>query len=215
MSHLVIDLQKNALDNSVNISDLLKKAFVVAKKLKIKEFEKWINDEMNGYIDIDNVPKYRYVFGKLKAFDPYRGWIPSYIKDNEFERKVRSKKMTSSINKLEYLINDDESNIVMTFNGEVNSIFVEMFEFETEYALFIDKGQVKNILEAVRMIILNWALELEADGVLGEKMIFTKEEKEIATYKNYTVNNFYGNFEKSQIQQNTDNSNITIDKEGD
>lgn len=55
MGSLVRDLQKQAMDSSIPITDLLRSAYVVAKKLKIEEFEKWTNLELNGYKD-NNVP---------------------------------------------------------------------------------------------------------------------------------------------------------------
>jgi len=42
MSSLVIELQADAINSSVSILNLLRKALVVAKKLGIKDFEDWI-----------------------------------------------------------------------------------------------------------------------------------------------------------------------------
>ncbi|NEP10109.1 MAG: hypothetical protein F6K14_07810 [Symploca sp. SIO2C1] len=49
MGSLVIELQKDAYDPSVSALTLLRKALVVAKKLDIKEFQKWIDLELSGY----------------------------------------------------------------------------------------------------------------------------------------------------------------------
>ena len=48
MASLVQELQKEALDPNVKVSDLLRKALVVSKKLGIAEIEAWINKELNG-----------------------------------------------------------------------------------------------------------------------------------------------------------------------
>jgi hypothetical protein len=37
-------------------------------------------------------------------------------------------------------------------------------------------------------------------------MVFSQQEKDIAVSKSYTVNNFYGNVNNSQIQQHTSDS---------
>ena len=95
----------------------------------------------------------------------------------------------------------------MLFPSEVESMLAKMFQFETKYQLFIDKSQFNRILESVRTIILNWALELECDGILGEEMIFNSEEKEIANEKNYTINNFFGDVSNSNIQQHSNHAN--------
>jgi hypothetical protein len=50
-------------------------------------------------------------------------------------------------------------------------------------------------MSTVRNKILEWAIILEENGILGEDMTFSEEEKKVATttptINNYT-NNFYG-----------------------
>ena len=208
MSFLVIELQKSALDDSVTTINLLRKALVVAKKLKISKFEKWINNELNGYEDNNNIPKYRQVYGQLRALNPYRGWIPtSFGENSEMEDMASKKNVGDSISKIEYLLKTEGNTLCMSFPSEVESMLAKMFQFETKYQLFIDKSKFNRILESVRTIILNWALELECDGILGEEMIFNSEEKEIANEKNYTINNFFGDVSDSNIQQHSNHAN--------
>lgn len=35
--------------------NLLRKAYLVARKLKLQEFEDWVNNELNGYKDADKI----------------------------------------------------------------------------------------------------------------------------------------------------------------
>lgn len=49
MCKIVLDLQKAALKEDCDILNLLRKAYLVARKLKLKEFEDWVNCELNGY----------------------------------------------------------------------------------------------------------------------------------------------------------------------
>ncbi|WP_048190131.1 hypothetical protein [Methanobacterium sp. SMA-27] len=70
MSSIILELQKEAIDSDIDISNLLRKAYLVAKKLKIKDFEEWVKLELNGYGTIDNKPEYRKVNGSLKFFNP-------------------------------------------------------------------------------------------------------------------------------------------------
>ena len=62
MAGLVSELQKDALDSNVKLSDLLRKALVVATKLKMPDFKTWIQKELNGYGD--KIPK-----GQKMLFD--------------------------------------------------------------------------------------------------------------------------------------------------
>lgn len=57
------------------IRNLLRKAYLAARKLKLQEFEDWINHEWNGYKDLDKIPDYRLLRGELKAWNPDHGWI--------------------------------------------------------------------------------------------------------------------------------------------
>jgi len=45
MTSIVRGLRSDALDRTVNASDLLHKTLVVARKLKIAELEKWLRNE--------------------------------------------------------------------------------------------------------------------------------------------------------------------------
>ncbi|WP_090927451.1 AbiTii domain-containing protein [Salibacterium qingdaonense] len=46
MEPIVLMLQREAMDDDSRTSDLLRKAFVVARKLKIVEFEDWCNRQV-------------------------------------------------------------------------------------------------------------------------------------------------------------------------
>ena len=67
MSKIVIELQQEALKSDFDILNLLRKAYLVARKLKLNEFEKWIDSELNGYKNLDKIPDYRLLRGEVKA----------------------------------------------------------------------------------------------------------------------------------------------------
>ena len=45
MYGIVLELQKEAMDSNADIESLLRKAYVIARKLKLLEFEEWIQCE--------------------------------------------------------------------------------------------------------------------------------------------------------------------------
>ncbi len=57
----------------------------------------------------------------------------------------------------------------------------------------------KQILASVRKIILNWSLKLEEDGILGEGMTFSSQEREIAANSNYNINYYINQVTHSQF----------------
>jgi len=72
----------------------------------------------------------------------------------------------------------------------------------SEPTLHINPAEVFGIIETVKTIILNWALKLEEDGILGEGLTFSPREQEKVTSSPAShVTNFYGPVGQSQIQQ--------------
>ncbi|MBI0576761.1 hypothetical protein IEC97_05275 [Neobacillus cucumis] len=211
MNSIVIELQREAMDSSSNVSDLLRKSLVVARKLKIKEFEEWTKQELNGYKgNRDEIPQYREFIGKVQWFNPYRGWCPVIIQDVEIANIITKSKSGQPISELESLINSDHENLVILLPQGQQNLLSDYFNETTEFQLAIAKPQVKRVPDTVRNIILEWSLKLEEDGIMGEGLSFSDKEKQEASKQNYTVNNFYGNANGVQIQQNSPNSTQTM-----
>ena len=203
MSGIVLDLQADALNADIDILILLRKAFLVSRKLKLSDFEKWIDSEINGYRGNVECPQYREVSGETKAWNPYHGWIPLMIGDNEWHKTLSNRFVPDSIASLVSLLKaDGQPNI--PFPGGACAEISKMTGFETKYTLFISKNSIEAIIETVRTKILDWAIVLEENGITGDGLAFSENEKEIANsipqIINYT-NNFYRNAKGIQIQQ--------------
>ena len=87
MSSIVLELQQDLLDKNCDILQVLRKAHLIASKLKLAEFDMWIHSELNGYKtkNQDDVPDYRQIHGQVKAWNPYHGWIPVILQDAKIE----------------------------------------------------------------------------------------------------------------------------------
>jgi len=203
MSSVVIELQRDALDRAVQVSDLLRKALVVARKLGLTEFHAWIDKELKGYSREDDVPEYRDVSGQIRAWNPYRGWIPVIINDVSLAELLSRRKCAQSIAELEHLVRDgkDDGVLHMPFPEETRRRLSHAMGFDTEVSLFTQRAALVGIVDAVRTVILNWALKLEEDGILGEGLSFTLKEREAAGRSAQNVTNFYGPVQSPQIQQ--------------
>lgn len=185
MSSLVLELQSDALNSSVSTLDVLRKALVVARKLGIKKFQKWIELELEGY-DSGPVPKYRSTRGQLRAWNPYHGWHPIRTESKDLREayaKVCDCSISQPISELIFLANSEGDELQMQLSFQVESFLVSTVR--TSVKISISKVSVQGIVEAVRDIILQWALQLEEDGVTGEGMTFSKEEKQIAARHDY------------------------------
>ena len=57
------------------------------------------------------------------------------------------------------------------------------------------------IIDSARTIVLNWALKLEENGILGEGLSFTDREKKVAEQSPQNITNFFGPVQSPQVQQ--------------
>jgi hypothetical protein len=217
MSSIVIDLQNEITSSECDIVKILRRAHVIAVKLGLKEFDQWISYELNGYPNQNACPDYRKVRGVLKAFNPYQGWISTLIPDGELEKMICEKKVPNSISEIITLCKTAENGLISEFSGEQLELFNRMFDspLPMRYALHISGASVVDIVEKVKNTILEWTLKLEEEGVLGEGMRFSDEEKQTAKNMPQTVNNYYGatnviNGPSEGMQIVSGNQNVTF-----
>jgi hypothetical protein len=218
MASVVLELQRDALDQKVPVVALLRKALVVARKLSLVEFQSWIESELNGYRGAsESIPDYREVNGTVKAWNPYQGWVPVLIHDAEHASWLCHRKIAQSISELEDLHNAQPgkgSALHMPFPAQAQAAICQAIGTTTEVALVVPATAITRVLDAVRTVILNWSLKLEEDGVIGEGLSFTFAEKEHARTDGFNVTNFYGPVQSPQIQQGVQHAvqvSITVD----
>lgn len=198
MSGIVLELQREALYKATDIESLLRKAYVIAKKLRLEKFEEWIKQEQDGYSIEAEVPTYRYIGGSVYALNPANGkWIPVGISDggrNKFS-KFPIKEGISSLNDL-YISAKD--NISFSISSTLTEVFNKTSPFETIYSFVAPKSQLHQVISTVQNNIL-----LEENGIEGENLSFTDVEIENAKMPiiNNYINNFYANVEGMDLQQ--------------
>jgi len=216
MDSLVHELQKEALDPNVKVSDLLRKALVVSKKLGISEIEAWINKELNGYEGGKDTPEYRLAYGRVMVDDPHRGMVPVIFKHQEQDERLSKMPLINAVAYLEHLYGDgsSDSTILLSYLPKFGQKLMESMGSRVPPVLQVQLSEVYKVLDAIRNIILNWALKLEEDGILGDGMAFSQEEKETANGVSYNINNFYGDVTHSQVQQGSNHSTQSQDNTG-
>ena len=214
MSSIVIELQKELLDKDCDILQSLRKAHIIASKLNLKEFDNWILCELNGYkTEDENFPDYRRMKGTLKAKNPYRGWIPAVVTDLNGEPLFNTTPIFDSISALiDIEKKAKDGQFYYSYPPELSMKINSYARTPTymEIALFISTVYVKEAIDKVKNCLLEWTLELERKGILGENMTFDENEtasaKEIPQQTNYyygTVIN--GNVSGSQITSGNNN----------
>ncbi|CAM2161448.1 AbiTii domain-containing protein [Paraburkholderia sacchari] len=215
MKSLVFELQAKVLDSSSTVSDLLRTALIVARKLEVGEFEAWVTLELNGYADHDDdVPEYRKLEAALKVWNPYHGWQPLFTADAKMHERLARSDMGQSIAELETLLSGKSHSFYSNFGPELERMLMQSMEVAMRPAREVSRVQIAGIVERVRNLILDWALRLERAGVLGENMTFSSEEKAKASEATVTYNvenqTVIHGMSNSQVQQGASQSSQTF-----
>jgi len=213
---IVLELQSLATDRSNDITDLLRKALMVASKLKLEEFKSWVNNELHGYRDSD-VPDYRKTSAEIRLKSPFHGLIPVVIGDQRVAELLTNVEISDPIESLDNLLKSKSSGGFLTLPLS-HSQQAFLMEMQDEYAQLpavriIGRNQVAAIVDAVRSTILEWALQLESEGIVGDGITFSETERNKAMGSStINIKNFQGvlgNVSESTLHQNL---NITVTK---
>jgi len=200
MVAIVLQLQQEALDQKIPVSDLLLKALVISRKLGLHEFQEWVNNELSGYRGKD-APEYRDIKGEVRGLNPYTNhWMPLIFESPKEGESISHRKASQSIAELEHLVKTD-GELHMPFSQAIQRKLSKSFGFETQVSLLCTTSGVIRIINAVRTIILNWTLKLEEEGILGEGLSFTPQEREVASKSSQNISNFNAPIQNLQIQQ--------------
>jgi hypothetical protein len=215
MRSLVLELQKSALESKTSVAELLRSALLVAGKLDVSEFQKWIEFELKGYSRIEDIPPYRKLRGEIIANHPMRGWNP--VQTNalplELLEKIETFFMNHPIGELETSLRDQPTTaeVVVNFQPDAERVLRGIMNYPAELGLRYPIARFRGIVDAVRTVVLEWSLKLEKDGILGNDMGFSTEEKAAGSSVTYQIQSYIGQVTNSQIQQNTRESIMNVD----
>jgi hypothetical protein len=210
---VVLELQQLASDGEKNILDLLRKALLVATKLNLTEFRDWTRNELNGYKS-GELPLYRKCRAQVKGRNPYHGLIPIGFPDKEFELMISTVPIPDSVSGLYDLIENakatDTLHMQMPFEAQrmVSRLLETSFQ-DIEIYWVLQRSQIAEILDAIRNAILEWALKLESEGILGDELSFSDDEKRKASsstviqhVENLNFQGVLGSVTESNLTQN-------------
>lgn len=217
---LVLELQDLAADESTPIATLLRRALSVSRKLQLDDISDWINSEMSGYDSWESVPTYRKTRASLRARNPYHGLIPFMIGNEAVMDKLTSVSCIQSIGELEDVLQRTESSNTLTVPFDTKSLQYlydvqqqDSWGTPLEPVRIVSPSHIAAILDAVRNRILEFALDLEQRGILGEDQTFSKEEKAVAqntqTINVQNMQGIIGNVNESTVSQSV---SITVQK---
>lgn len=183
---IILKLQADALDQDIPVATLLRTAKIIATKLNLTDALVWIDRELDGYMDIPiaELPKYRRLTGQPKGFNPYHGWQTIQYEDADTARFYAQAPIGQALGSIEEGLRtkkDRKGLFTFPYPPEIKAQIFKSLNHLNDVANFIDHHQLWGIVDAVRNLILNWTLELEKAGVVGENMTFTADEKREAS----------------------------------
>lgn len=168
------------MDSNVPLVTLLRQAKVAASKLRLPSLESWIDQELSGYENGNDVPDYRILVGRPVAFNQFRGWIPIILPTPEMNEALSTVHVCESVASLGQLNLDNgplhrplPTDMIQFLNSQSPVQFGNM-------VLELSGGQIAHILESTRGRVLDWALKLEEAGVTGQGISFSDRERQIA-----------------------------------
>lgn len=221
---LLRDLEKDIINPSESLSNILMKAKILGSRLKNQELQIWAEREINGYENINDVPAYRKfradIYGNFSGpfgsgIDNAR--IPFTLFSKEDQKLFNNEHyMLESVGALERLINHKNSPDTLTapFNGDqivyLNHRLKEKGIYDGMECLgawkLFPASQVVEILTNVRNRLLSIVLELQEkfpDEMMTDDDLGKIPIKEASVVIN---NNIYG----SKIGHLTSGYNVTV-----
>ncbi len=187
---------------------------VIARKLDIPTFASWVSNELNGYDQPDDIPPYRSIRTILEAQDRWGHWLPVVFKQSKLLDLITTVPLLDSTAHIEELLRlsnkaTARGRIQFEFAPEQTDLIMTQFTRGMLPRRSAQHHDLKAILEIVKTRLLDWSLKLEKDGVFGEGMTFSREEKDrAATVQNTTFN--IGSMTQSQIQTESPQSSATM-----
>ncbi|MFB3897727.1 MAG: hypothetical protein ACE14V_15660 [bacterium] len=213
---IILELQSLAIEKEHDITDLLRKALLVATKLNLNDFREWVLQELQGYKK--GVPDYRKCRAEIFVKNPYRGLIPFFFPDREIADIFCNVELREPIGNIIALLEkfQSDSKITISLDPELIQLLLETQDPAIQMlpVRIVSHNQIEAIIDAVRNTILKWALKLEQEGILGENLTFSEDEKrKAAASTEIRIDNFQGilgNVENSSVSQDLQ---MTIKKE--
>ena len=204
---LLQDIISAATSEKQDAPSLLRKALVLATRLRNDELKSWVSSELNGYTDESSVPEYRRTEVISYGFfaDRYVGQatlqIPLVVLPKEFREKYRRVTMQNPINALIDLLDrskEKDINITLPWPPAALRFAQKVSEIQCISAWrALNPSFVAGIVDTVKTRILSMALDLEdADPTAGEvpstrdPLSEAKMSQIITTHIHGTVQNF-------------------------
>lgn len=195
---LLREIQQAAIDEHSNIATLLRKCKVLAARLGSQEFGNWIDNELNGYRNLDELPPYRIL--RVNSYGDFVGYfgrqgknlpIPPGSLPEEIREYTQTSKLKMAISALANLAESEDYSREAWPPDVVRIIGSKIYEDMNCLSAWkvLPRPALIAVLDTVRTSVLNFALQIESEYPdAGEAPINSKpipEEKVSQVFNTY------------------------------
>jgi hypothetical protein len=209
---MILQIQQVAMDSKSSVTDALRKAKIICVMPGLREFGNWVGLELNGYIGkkSEELPEYRKLHGIPEASNRYQGWQPIIFRSPEQEKNWSFAPIRMTIAAIEDSLRDAISTgaLYLPYPPEIRPELRKLKNpnWINDFRIRLNRLECASILHDVRSILLDWTLAMEKQGIRGENLTFSPEEREkSASVTAQTINNFHIR-QVGSLVQNAENS---------
>ncbi len=171
---LVEQLQADAIQRSVPITDLLRKAKLLAAKLGSSDLANWVEREVVGYEGVpnDGLPAYRQIHGTIKWCNPHHGWLSLGLDV--------TMPFGNPISEIVGLLGNESGYVMASVPDKFAESIRRELGLRVDVKFHASCAALENVIEGARNAVLDWALNLEQAGVQGNGLSFSPIETQRA-----------------------------------
>jgi hypothetical protein len=182
---LLRQIQAEAVGNDVDLAVILRKCRILAQRLKNEEFKQWVDSELDGYPNINALPKYRIInclcFGKFRYLsqggETKATQIPILQVPQQYRRILFTMPFFDSVAVLRNLVSRmTDENITTGWEADYYALvgrgIFQGCELVEAWRLY-PKSRVVGVLDSVRNRILKFAFEIESENPNAGEAIMT------------------------------------------
>jgi hypothetical protein len=201
----VKDILAAAVDDKISTTRLIRMARVGAAQVATPEFQEWLDREAKGYSNLrgGEIPPYRRVEGTLFARYP-QGWAEVKARtpvDRKLMETFSEMPLAHEIAEIETLARPDGL-IMVEYAGDAETMVLGHLPGASKVGIHVPANFFTRVVEHVRDMVLEWAMELDRAGILGSNGSFTENEKAAASKLLASVeNHFHGDLRNVMLQQ--------------
>jgi hypothetical protein len=195
---LLRDIQQAAIDEHSQVATLLRKCKVLASRLGSQEFGEWIDNELNGYKNLDELPAYRILrvgsYGDFVGYGGSKGKnlpIPPMTLPEEIREYIQTSKLKMAVSALANLAESEDYSKESWPPDVVSIVGSKIYRDMNCLSAWkvLPRPALIAVLDTVRTRVLNFALQIERENPeAGEAPINSKpipEEKVSQVFNTY------------------------------